>query len=317
MADLKRAPEKPRVGAGFCIGHHGEILQGLFRAPDETGRVFYRRGLMTLPCPLLWSRARFTPQAGAGPVKVTPPTKEKARRAAVLTLQHLGLPISGHVEIVSNIPPARGLGSSTADAVAVMRAIADGCQLSLSAGEMARLAVLAETASDAVMFAGERCGPAVLFAQREGCAIEVFSRPLPPLIVLGFDAADVACDARRGGVNTLDLPLPAYTPAEVTAFEHLRALARQAIAAGDARLIGQVATRSAVINQAYLPTPGFEQWLRVRDQAGAVGAQVAHSGTVVGLLFDPCETDPGERICCARRCLLRLGIRRVWRYALA
>lgn len=319
MADVNRAPGMRRVGLGCCVGHHGEILQGVFCKPAQPSCGPYEPGLITLPCRLFWSRARFEADDAFCDrrVEVTPPGKEKARRAAVLTLQQFQLPAGGRLEIVSNIPPARGLGSSTADVVAAVRAVADCHCLRLDAGAVARLAVLAEAASDAVMYADGPRSRAVLFAQRAGRIIETFDGPLPPLVVLGFDVADIAGDGLHAGVDTLRLPLPAYTSAEIAEFERLRNLARQAISTADARSIGQVATRSAVINQAYLPTPGFGDWLCVGQRTGAVGVQVAHSGTVAGLLYDPRETGLSERVSCARRHLLRLGVRRAWRYALS
>jgi len=302
------APCKP-VGAGFAWGHHGELLQGVFRL-NGVGPARPARGLLTLPCPLFWSKACFTPGSGpASSVIVHPPDKTKACRAAARALRQLGAPQAGRLEIVSNIPPGRGLGSSTADVTAALRAVFDAYGAPLLASEAARLAVAAETASDAIMFWEGPASPAVLFAQREGCVIEAFTGPLPPLLVLGFDAAP-----RAQGVDTLRMTLPTYSLGEQAEFERLRAQARQSILAGDAMLMGQVATRSAMLNQPYLPTPGFEQWLEIARACRAIGVQVAHSGTVAGLLFDARDEDAQRRLRQARAQLADAGVRRVWRY---
>lgn len=321
MAALKPAYIRLSIGHGVCAGHHGEIVQGLFHAPHvrdphPAHDPPFARGLLTLPCPLFWSSARFIPhESPGGALEVTPPGREKARRAAVLTARHLGLTCGGRLDIRSNIPPGRGLGSSTADVVAAIRAVADCCGARLSADVVAGLAVQAETAADAVMYAESPRSEAVLFAQRAGRVIEAFGRPLPPLVVLGFDTAEWGGAGLPAGVDTLRLPLPDYTPAHIAEFERLRDLLRRGIRSGDPRMIAEAAVRSAIINQTSLPTPGFADWLRVSEQAGALGAQVAHSGTVVGLLFDPAASDLATRLSRARRWLNRLGVQTIWRYA--
>jgi len=47
-----------------------------------------------------------------------------------------------------------------------------------------------------------------------------------------------------------------------------------------------VATASARINQRYLPKPQLELLIRICQQHRGCGVQVAHSGTVAGLIFD-------------------------------
>src|ERR1700724_4004075 len=55
------SPARPlEVSHGSSIAHHGEILQGVFEAPD--GRL--HRALVTLPCRLLHSTATFRPLSG-------------------------------------------------------------------------------------------------------------------------------------------------------------------------------------------------------------------------------------------------------------
>ena len=49
--------------------------------------------------------------------------------------------------------------------------------------------------------------------------------------------------------------------------------------------IGQGATLSAIANQQVLPKPHFEPALEFSKDVGAIGLNVAHSGTVIGLLF--------------------------------
>lgn len=263
------------MGVGYAPAHHGELLQGMFE--DGAGRL--RRGLVTLPMPGRGSRAVFYPSHNHLGVVGTPELT-KVRRAAVLTLRefatHPAPAKGGQVEITSNVPLGIGMGSSTSDVTATIRAVADYHGVSLSREEVGRLAVLAECASDSIMIDDR----VVLFAHRDGEVIETLGHRLPPMIIVG-------CDTGCGdGVDTLSLPPADYADHEIGAFQVMRAALRRAIATEDVALLGRVATASARINQRFLPKPKLDFLFEVGRQHGGQGVQVAHSGTVAGLIFD-------------------------------
>lgn len=104
------------TGTGTAPVHHGELLQGAFTGPSGAPV----RALVTLPCPLHTTRATFTPVPG-GEVTVSPPWKEKARRAAELALDGRHLRTGGHLDLVGDAPLGRGFGSSTSDVLAAVR----------------------------------------------------------------------------------------------------------------------------------------------------------------------------------------------------
>jgi uncharacterized protein involved in propanediol utilization len=271
-------PSKPGqevVGIGFAPAHHGELLQGMFT--DEAGVP--HRALVTLPQPALGTRAVFRPSYTHGGV-LGPPDLIKVRRAAILTLGQLpgyrSPAKGGQVEITSTVPHGIGMGSSTSDVTATIRAVADSHGHPLSKEEVARLAVLAECASDSVMIDDQ----VVLFAQREAVVLEIFGQQLPPILVLGCDTAP------EQKVDTLRLPPAPYDAEEIARFGVLRAALRRAVAKADVALLGRVATASARINQRYLPKPQLELLVRICEEHGGSGVQVAHSGTVAGLIFD-------------------------------
>ena len=263
-----------RTGTGRAHGHHGEILQGAFRSGGEV-----RRGLVTLPCPSYWSKATVALEGDtAARLSVRPAWKTKARRAVALVLDALGVEgLGGVVRVASNIEPGRGCGSSTSDVTAAIHATLDATGRFLPSAAIARLAVAAEGASDATFW-----DRPVLFAQRQGLVIEDFGSPLPRLEVLAFATAPDGV-----GIDTLALPAPRYGEDEIERFEGLRAELRGALARSDARGIAAVATHSARLNQRYLPQPGFDEIAALAPRVGAIGIQVAHSGEVGGMLFEP------------------------------
>jgi uncharacterized protein involved in propanediol utilization len=277
------------VGTGSAQGHHGELLQGVFE--DGAGRP--RRALVTLPAPGRGSRAVFRPSWEHWGV-VGAPGMIKVRRAAILALrQFAGHPApakGGSVDIVSDLPHGAGMGSSTSDVTATIRAVADWHGATLSREEIGRLAVLAECASDSIMIEDR----VVLFAHRDGVVLETLGHRLPPLLVVGFDT-------RPGtGVDTLGLPPADYDDREAGAFGVLRCALRRAVRTGDVPLLARVATASARLNQRFLPKPALEELLRLGLAHGAYGIQVAHSGTVAGLIFDPASPGtPDAAAACA------------------
>jgi uncharacterized protein involved in propanediol utilization len=284
------------VGVGSCQSHHGELLQGRFS--DKTGDT--RPALVTLPCPLFTSTAifRLTP---AGPVEASS-THRKAARSAELVLSHLGLDkCGGRLEVRSTIPRARGLGSSTADVIATARAVVNAAGRTLSAPELGTIAVAAETASDSLMY-----DQPTLFAQRDGVALEVFENPLPPFTVVGGDL-------REGGpgLDTVATPMPQYTRWELAGFHALRGAMRRALTVQDGWLVAQVATASARINQTHRPLPGLDEVLSRYLEWGVLGVQVAHSGTVVGML---CRVGDRRAADAAARGLRTIGVRETWSF---
>ena len=264
-----------REGSGVASHHHGELMQG---AVWRDGQLV--PCLITMPGRGVGSVARFQAQAALS-LEILPSWKRKAARAACLTLAHLGLPVAGRLEVECSVATGIGLGSSTCDVVAAIRAVAAACGVVLDVGTVAQLAVAAEGASDPIMFEGEM----VLFAQRQGRVLESLGAWTPRYAVMSFDA-----DPARGGVDTLGLPVPAYTSSELVAFEDMIARAREAIRRRDPDALASlavVATESATLNQRFLPLRNFEQIRRLGEESGALGVQISHSGTVGGLLFQP------------------------------
>jgi uncharacterized protein involved in propanediol utilization len=208
---------------------------------------------------------------------VGPALKTKAARAARLALDAIGAPAAGLLEVECSVATGVGLGSSTCDVVAAIRAVCNAHGVDLDAAQVARLAIEAEGAADPIMFDGEM----VLFAQRQGRVLESFGSWMPPYAVLSIDT-----DPGGAGVDTLSLPMPRYTDAELAAFEDMVGRARQAFRQRDPVALAAVATESAVLNQRFVPLRYFREIRDLAVEYGALGVQIAHSGTIAGILFD-------------------------------
>jgi uncharacterized protein involved in propanediol utilization len=208
---------------------------------------------------------------------VVPALKTKAARAAGLALAFVGAPAFGRLEIECSVPSGIGLGSSTCDVVAAIRAVSHAYGVELDAAQVARLAIEAEGAADPIMFDGEM----VLFAQRQGRVLESFGSWVPRYAVLSIDT-----DVGERGIDTLSLPIPEYTDADLAVFESMIGRAREAFARRDPVTLAAVATESATLNQRFVPLRKFQEIRDLAAQYRALGVQISHSGTVAGILFD-------------------------------
>lgn len=276
------------LGVGSAGHHHGELLQGILRRGAELVSC-----LITMPVGGVGSRVRYL---GTGSVvtpvsaselrrtavpgqllDVVPALKTKASRAARLALDAIGVPAVGRLEVECSVATGVGLGSSTCDVVAAIRAVCNAHGFEIDARQVARLAIEAEGAADPIMFDGEM----VLFAQRQGLVLESFGSWMPPYTVLSIDT-----DPGGRGVDTLSLPIPQYTEDELAAFESMVGRAREAFRHHDPVALAAVATESAVLNQRFLPLRWFREIRDLAAEYGALGVQISHSGTVAGVLFD-------------------------------
>jgi uncharacterized protein involved in propanediol utilization len=286
-------------GHGVCGAHHGELFQG--QIVDQAG--VQRRCLVSLPCNQLYSKVLFRPNL-TGTIEVAPAHKTRAKRTAELILAYLNLSfIGGRLEIDSNIVEGKGNGSSTADCVAVGRAVVSAIGWTLTETELARLVVQAETASDSVMF-----GRAVLFAQRDGVVVEDYARSLPNMEVLGIDTD------QNGAIDTLLYPPAVYSWREIQSFETIISALRRSILLQDVELLGRVATASAIINETFLPKPMFQEILCLVKKVGALGIAAAHSGTILGILLDPHDALLARKIEFLKKKLAELNIVDVFRF---
>jgi L-threonine kinase len=253
-----------RAGEGLANGTLGELIQGQTVAGEDF--------LVTFPV-AFWSRARAIINDSG--IVIGPRRKTKARRMASLVLQRLGLANAGAVlEIDCGVPEGKGCASSTADVVATARAICDATQLTLEPGEIAELAVQIEP-SDGVMWDG-----VVAFNHRAGRLLRHLGK-LPKLALVAVDLG--------GHVDTVQFnhrPKD-YSPVERRLCQEALDQAAVAIERSDVQLLGEACTQSARIHQRILPKPELQGLLEIVEETGAAGLSVAHSGTVVGLLFSP------------------------------
>ncbi|MDA8234802.1 MAG: GHMP kinase [Clostridia bacterium] len=215
------------------------------------------------------------------PEIIYPQGFEKAAGAVAATMKLLGLDTWGAVvEVYQTLPGGKGMASSTADITAACYAAALAAGRTLQPGQVAGIALAIEP-SDGIMYPGIR-----LFDHLRGLINEDLGH-VQGLGVLMIDPG--------GGVDTLtfnareDLAEANKAKEKLTG-EALK-LVREGLHKGNLALIGRGATLSSRANQRILPKKELFQLEEMVESLGLLGINVAHSGTVMGLLFEMEQVD--------------------------
>jgi len=264
-----------KTGIGRCFGTFGELLQGVL--PDQE-----REFLVTLPI-ARYSTVRFTASSESREFCVYPPHKEKSKRLADKLMHILDLDSGGFLSVRSELPPGKGCASSSADMVAATLAIQSAFGVSISRSSLAQVMSSIEP-SDGVMYWG-----IVSFYHREG-VLRNFLGYLPSLTIVGLDEG--------GQVDTVEFNEHSkpFGRAHRAEYEDLLVGMERAVVRGNLRTLGEISTRSAIMNQEILPKKYLDLFLDMRRRYKALGVVVAHSGTQLGLLLDPDSSNHSQSL---------------------
>ena len=247
-------------------GSCGELAQGML-----DGSYFL------VSCPIdMYSTATVEISPGSGRV-TAPPDAPKSRRAVELALARSGRrDVDARLTLSSPIPRGKGMASSTADIAASIAATASALcpDANISPDEVACVALRIEP-SDSVMLPG-----IALMDHKSGSMMRTLGAPPPMRVVVldfGGDVDTLAFNGvnRDGALNRLEAQ-----------FAEALSLIEAGISAGNPAAIGEGATLSAIANQQLLYKPQLDAVLRLAEEVGAVGVNAAHSGTVLGMLFE-------------------------------
>lgn len=274
-----------QAGTGMAFGTFGELLQG--RLSEEQGDF-----LVTLPISR-YSYAIFVADPTCQDVTVFPPEKQKSKALASLILEHSDLPHGGRLILQSELPVGKGLASSSADLVATARAISSCFHVPIASSLLAMLMCQIEP-SDGVMYPG-----VVAFHHRQGRLHESLGM-LPALTIVGIDEG--------GELDTVQFnTIPKeFTRTEEVEYHHLLEVLSGALSQQDVSLIGQVATRSAVLNQKRNLKQTLDEVLAICQEIGGLGVVAAHSGTCLGILLSPDEPNYYYQIQAVQNSLARI-----------
>jgi L-threonine kinase len=285
-------------GSALVPGACGELVQGTL-----SGNNF----LVT--CPVNWfSRVTVAIDRGAGAADtccpadarspadaagasrgrhriVFPAERIKTAQAVRKALDREGCQGLGAViDVASSLPVGKGMASSTADLSAACYAVAAALRRRLTPEAVAEIALSIEP-SDGTFSSG-----IALFDHVGGRLYERLGNPFPlGLLVLDFG----------GSVDTLEFnrrfDLAELNERKEPAVRRALELVKEGLRRRDPVRLGEGATLSALANQSILPKPDLESIIDYAMARGAYGVNVAHSGTVAGVLLPP-SLEAGESL---------------------
>lgn len=242
----------------------GELMQGIL--PDRS--PFLVSGL---PSRTFFSEAIAEEEGGFS--TDLPPKARQAMDLFYQTGQPKPVDPRPILSLRSNIPPGKGMSSSSADILSILYVLDRYWQTGFSDQTLYSIAARVEPTDPCLS------DDIVVFKQQTGITDRVLS--LPPLAMIWFDAAP---DRQ---VNTLEVQR-IYDKDAPGFFHSLLIKFLQSVAAADYAGLFDCITHSALYNQSIIPLPRFGEYYQLATRL-QVGLMVAHSGTIIGLLTRPEE----------------------------
>lgn len=245
-----------------CPASCGELIQGWILGSEKL-----------ISCPVDWYS---TVEVREG----TPRVNERplARAMVNALLAHWGHPPTLsqtlRIDIDSTIPVAKGMASSTADIAATAVALAHHLNHSLNESELAAACVSLEP-TDSTLFR------ALTLFDHHHAQTQIACAPAPH-----FDLLVLESPVRLRTADYHRLPRHTALKANAAKLQQAWEKVQTACATHSARQLGEAATLSAIASQTLLPKPGFAALLALVESCGLYGLNVAHSGSVVGLMLD-------------------------------
>ncbi|SFU83505.1 GHMP kinase [Xenorhabdus koppenhoeferi] len=245
-----------------CPASCGELLQGWLLGGEKL-----------ISCPINWFSCVSVSEGT--PIRHE---RQRMRQMVNLLLDYWQIPLKFsaalRIEYQSAIPLAKGMASSTADIAATAHATAKLLGKSLNSETLAQLCVKLEP-TDSTIFE-----QLTLFDHLTAQTQIPFDWQ-PDVDILLLESPQIILTEKFHQQDHRSQLLDNASLLQ-QAWEKFRAANQQ----HDNYRLGEACTLSAIANQSILPKPCFEQLRDLVEQAGIYGLNVAHSGSVVGLLFN-------------------------------
>lgn len=262
-----------QIGSSWCPGTCGELVQGF----HHQGNPFH----VTFPIKK-YSKAKVSVTAGTGieivGLRESEDKTASALRKAAAILGHTNICIG--LERETELQVGKGMASSTADIMSAADALAVALRRTLSIEMLGNIATSIES-SDGLMYPGmaavdHKSGR--LVARYEWCPQFNVVILIPPQI--------------------LHTEVVRFAGKESLSAEYDEILDRLEIASKerDETEFARAGTKSAILNQKYVPNPYFATLYPELDSMGALGINVAHTGTMAGVIFGSGQAELAEKV---------------------
>lgn len=249
---------------GLCPGSCGEFIQGML--DDKEYLVSYAVNV--------YSKA--TIEERSVNISKGPP---KARKAIIEVFKHFNLKESDakniSLQIKSKIPVGKGMASSTGDIGATIKATLCLLNKSLKSSEISKIAAKIEPTDS--IFIEDNC----IFNPLKGEMLKKLGY-VDNLKVLVLEPSEI--------LNTIAIRSQSdyYEKKEKnkSLIKDSFNLLENGFKNKDLKLIGKACTQSGILNENIHKKEGLAEIIKISNDFGAYGVNVAHSGTVIGVLLD-------------------------------
>ena len=277
--------EKSQFNVKFT--HFGEIIQGVFTSiskykcalsfpmsmDSEKKKRYVQKNYFEdnflFSDAVCFSKFRNNKKLILRPIKY----KKAKSLLKIIAEKHSSKNIVGQIDIISNLPKCRGLGSSTSTLISLILLIKNVFKIKISNEEALRICASIEP-TDPILIK-ENC----LFSTKEGIVKKKFSFRFPKLIIYGFDT-----DPYGKGINTSKMKDIDYTKQELSFFSNsFNKLKNMKIY--NQETLGKISKKSLIINQKYYPKKNFKKILNFEKKLSNDFMVGAHSGTMVGFVY--------------------------------
>ena len=248
---------------GICPASCGEFVQGIL--DNEEYLSSYAINLFSVA----------TLEEGKEVIHIGP---KKSRKAMELVFEKFGIPVDESkkisLNINSQIPIGKGMASSTADIGATIKATLSMLGKDLTGEEISKLAVKIEATDSLLINRHSIFNPLKANIKKYlGTVDNTKVVILEPDDILDTKSIRMTPNYKKYKMQNKEIIK--------TAFE----LLDEGLAKNDLNLVGKACTYSGLANENIHKKPFLKEIIEVSDKFGCYGINIAHSGTVVGILL--------------------------------
>ena len=208
----------------------------------------------------------------------------KSRKAIEKVFERFDLPVEESrnlsLEIYSEIPTGKGMASSTADIGATIKATLALIQKEMSSQEISKLAAQIEP-TDSIYIEESS-----IFNPLNGEIIKKLGTIKGGRVVILEPRRKLSTIKIRNKPNYKQLKNQ-----NKEAIKEAFYLLEEGIRKNDWNLVGKACTMSSLANENIVKKQGLNEIIEIAQNYGAYGVNIAHSGTVVGILIDKFMND--------------------------
>ena len=249
---------------GVCPASCGEFVQGVL--DNEEYLSSYAINLFSVA----------TLEEGKEVIHTGP---KKSRRAMELVFEKFNIPVDESkkisLNINSQIPIGKGMASSTADIGATINATLSMLGKTLTGEEISKLAVKIEATDSLLLNRHSIFNPLTADIKK---------------YMGGIDNAKVVILEPDDILDTKSIRMtPNYRMYKMQNKEIIKksfSLLDEGLDKNDLSLVGKACTYSSLANENIHKKPFLKEIIEISDKFGCYGVNIAHSGTVIGILMD-------------------------------